>query len=145
MFRFNLGALAIAAALAAPLAASAQSAAPPAAVAPGAPVAPGVPAPGMHRHHHRRGGLMRAMRGLNLSPDQQQQIAGILKSARDARKNQTAPLDPQTRRANMMAMRRQIDGVLTDAQREQLATNLKNMRHMHKDGDAQRPQAPAPQ
>jgi Spy/CpxP family protein refolding chaperone len=137
VFRFNLGALALAAALVAPLAASAQTAPPPAA-------APGAPAPGTHHHHHR-GGMMHALRALNLSDAQKTQIAGIMKSARDAHKNQTTPPDSQTRRANMMAMRQQIDSVLTDTQRAQLTQTLKAQRHMHKDGGAQRPQAPASQ
>ena len=56
------------------------------------------------------------MRGLNLSDAQRQQIAGIMKNARA--RNQDA--DPQTRRANALALRTQIEGVLTDAQRTEL-------------------------
>ncbi len=142
MFRLQLGALALAAALAAPLAASAQTAPVPGpdAAAP----APGAAAPMQRHHHHRHGGLARAMRGLNLSPDQKTKIAAILKSARDARRTAGTAPDPQTRKANMLALRQQIDGVLTDTQRAQLSANLKANRHMHQDGQSPRPpQAPA--
>ena len=129
MFRLSLGALALAAALVTPLAASAQTApvAPP--VGPGA---AGANAPMARHHHHRQNGYMRAMRGLNLSDAQKQQIAGIMKSAHAARKSAAAggtPVDPQTRRANMLALRQQIDGVLSDTQRAQLHANLKAQRH----------------
>ena len=142
MFRFNLVSLALVAALAAPLAASAQTApapAPPAAAPPGA---SGVQP---HHRHHRRG-LAHALRSLNLTDAQKQQIAGIMKSARAARMaNAGTPPDPQTRRANMQALRAQIDGVLTDTQRAQLADTLKRERHMHDDGGAPRPPAATPQ
>jgi Spy/CpxP family protein refolding chaperone len=63
---------------------------------------------------------MHAMRGLDLSAAQKQQIATIMKSAHGA--NKTA--DPQTRRANALALHKQIEGVLTDSQRTQLHAKL---------------------
>jgi Spy/CpxP family protein refolding chaperone len=63
---------------------------------------------------------MHAVRGLGLSDAQKQQVAGIMKSWRDANKN----ADPQTRRASVPALHQQIEGVLTDSQRSQLHTNL---------------------
>ena len=115
MFRHHLGALALVAAFALPLAASAQTV-----PAPGAAVAaPAAPAAAPHHRHHRNP-YMRAMRGLNLSDAQKQQISGILKSAHGQNKG----ADPQTRRANMQALHQQIEGVLTDAQRSQLHANL---------------------
>ena len=135
MFRLNLGAFAFVAALAAPLAASAQPAPIPSAVEP----AVGAPA-GSHsgpRGHHRRG-FAHALRGLNLSDAQKQQISGFMKAART--NMQTAKTaDLQTRRANMAALRRQIDGVLTPDQRVQLETNLARER-----GTMQRDHGPAP-
>jgi Spy/CpxP family protein refolding chaperone len=113
VFRHHLGALALLAAFATPLVACAQTAP---AAAPGASAAPQT----QQRPHHRRNGYMRAMRNLNLSDAQKQQIAGIVKSARASAKG----ADPQTRRANALAMRKQIEGVLTDAQRAQLQAQL---------------------
>lgn len=138
MFQRHLGALALVAALVAPLAASAQSnpVPAPAVAAPGAPGAPS------HHRHHRRHGFMQAMRGLDLSDAQKQQLAGIFKSARDKRQQVAAGTkpDPATRRANMQAMRAQIDAILTDTQRAKLADNLKRDRHM-KHGEGRTPQS----
>ena len=64
------------------------------------------------------------MQSLNLSAAQKQQVAGFLKSTRAANKG----ADPQTRRANMLAMRKQIDSVLSDAQRSQLRASLSRSR-----------------
>jgi Spy/CpxP family protein refolding chaperone len=100
------------AAFALPLGASAQVVPAPGAAAP----AP----PAQHQRHHRHNRYLHAMRSLHLSDAQKQQIAGFLKSARAADKG----ADPQTRRANMLAMRKQIDGVLSDDQRSQLRANL---------------------
>ncbi len=87
---------------------------------------------------------MHAMRGLNLTDAQKQKLAGIFKSARAAHQQTagTAP-DPAARRASMLAMRTQIDAILTDTQRAKLADNLKRGRHM-KPGEA-RPAQSAPQ
>ena len=81
---------------------------------------------------------MHAMRELGLSPAQRQQIAGIMKNARAAGTN----ADPQTRRANRVAMRQQIESVLTPDQRNQLHAKLAQARsRMKTNGPAQ--QAPA--
>jgi Spy/CpxP family protein refolding chaperone len=62
------------------------------------------------------------MRGLHLSPAQQQQIAGIMKSSR-------------------AAQRQQIDGVLTPDQRTQMRANLAQHRRPTK-SNGHAPQAP---
>jgi Spy/CpxP family protein refolding chaperone len=81
---------------------------------------------------------MRAMRGLGLSAAQRQQIVSIMKNSRAANKS----ADPQTRRANRLAMRQQIDGVLTPDQRTQFHAKLAQARsHVKPNGPA--PQAPA--
>lgn len=116
MFRHHLGALALLAAFVLPLAASAQALPAPGAAAP----AP----PAQHQRHHRQNPYLHAMRNLNLSAAQKQQVAGFMKSTREANKG----ADPQTRRANMLAMRKQIDSVLSDAQRSQLRANLARSR-----------------
>lgn len=113
MVRHHLGTLALLAAFAMPLAASAQTFPNPGAAGP-APSAQQPP------HHHHRNPYMRAMRGLGLSAAQRQQIAGIMKASRAASKG----ADPQTRRANRLAMRQQIDGVLTPDQRTQFHAKL---------------------
>ena len=113
MSRHHLGALALLAAVSLPLVACAQQSGP----APGA-SAPAPPA--QQQRHHRRNPYMSALRTLNLTDAQKQQIAGFMRSARTA--NQSA--DPQTRRANMLALRKQIDGVLNDDQRSQLQASL---------------------
>ncbi len=125
MFRHQLGALALIAAFAFPLAASAQNA-----PAPGAPAAPAAQSHHHrhHRHHHNR--YMHAMRGLNLSDAQRQQIAGIVKGVR----SQNEGADRQTRRANMKALRAQIEGVLTSDQRNQLHANLAESRRTKPNG-----------
>jgi len=126
VFRNRLGVFALLAAFALPLAASAQTV-----PAPGA----ATPVPAMHRHHRHHNPYMHAVRGLQLSDAQKQQIAGIMKSARGENKN----ADPQTRRANVRALHQQIEGVLTDDQRSQLHAKLSEARqHMA------RPGAPAP-
>lgn len=128
MFRHHLGALAVFAAFVLPLAASAQTV-----PAPGA----ATPAPAVRQHHrHHRNAYMHAIRELQLSDAQKQQIADIVKSARGSNKN----ADPQTRRANAQALHRQIEGVLTDAQRSELRAKLAQARQR-----MARPSAPAPQ
>ena len=97
MVRHHLGALALLAAFAMPLAASAQTFP----SAPGA-AAPSARVPGAAQQRHRRGDpMMHAMRRLNLSDAQKQQIAGMMKT-------------------NRLALRKQIEGVLTPDQRTQL-------------------------
>lgn len=112
MFRHHIGALALLAAFALPLVASAQTVPAPGAAAP----AP----PAQHQRHHHHNSFLHAMGSLKLSDAQKQQIAGFLKSTRAANKG----ADRQTRRANMLAMRKQIDSVLSDDQRSQLRANL---------------------
>jgi Spy/CpxP family protein refolding chaperone len=121
VFRNQLGALALAAAFMLPLAATAQTVPPPGAAAPPA-AQQGQQRPNHRRH--RRSPYLHAMRGLHLSDAQRQQIAGILKSSRAASKG----ADAQTRRANMQAMRRQIDGILTPDQRTQLQAKVAQAR-----------------
>ena len=130
MFRHRLGALALAAAFAFPLAASAQTAPAPGVMPPPAAPQSQPQQPSQQPRHHHRNRFMHAMRGLQLSDAQKQQIAGILKNARATRAaNQAA--DPQTRRANAKALRDQIESVLTDAQRTRLHANLAaGRRHM---------------
>jgi Spy/CpxP family protein refolding chaperone len=125
--RLHLGALALLAAFAMPLAASAQT-------FPNPGAAGSAPSAQQPQHHHHRNPYMHAMRGLGLSPAQQKQIAGIMKNSRGAGKG----ADPQTRRANRLAMRQQIDGVLTPDQRTRFHAKLAQARHM-------KPNAPAPQ
>ncbi len=101
-----------------PAVASAQTAP----AAPGAPPAASAPAntaPGsVPRHHHNR--YMRAVRSLNLSDAQKQQIRGFVQAMRTANQN----ADPVTKRANAKQLRAQIDGVLTPDQRTQLRAAL---------------------
>jgi Spy/CpxP family protein refolding chaperone len=130
VLRLSLGALALVAALAVPFAASAQSAPPP---------APGQAAPPAGAHHHHANRYMRAMRGLNLIDAQKSQIQGIMKSTRQANLNNGQPVDPQTRRQNMIAMRQQIDHVLSDTQRAQLHATLRAQRRTAP-GTEQQPQ-----
>lgn len=136
MFRLNFGSFALVAALAVPLAASAQTTPVP---------ATGIPAVGLpagqheaHRNHHHHKSFAHALRGLNLSDAQKQQISVIMKTARAKTPNGTTA-DPQARRANMLEVRRQIDGVLTPAQRAQLKANLSRERQ-----EMKRDRAPAP-
>jgi len=121
VFRHHLGALALLAAFALPLAASAQTVPAPGAAA---------PAPAVHQHQHRnhhRNRYMHAMRGLGLSDAQKQQIAGIMKSAH---------------RANVRALHQQIEGILTDTQRNQLHAKLAQGRQRGVNPNRPGPQAP---
>jgi len=100
--------LALAATISAPLAAAAQTSSSP------VPSASAAPLTGHHRHHHQS--FARALRSLNLSDAQKQQIATFRSQEQQA--NQHA--DAGTRRANAATMRAQIMGVLTPDQRAQL-------------------------
>ena len=132
MFRHHLGALALLAAFAtAARRISANRSRP---RRPGGAAAPAPPQ--QQRHHRHRNRYMHAMRSLNLSDAQKQQIAGIMKNARAANKN----ADPQTRRANRLALRQQIDGVLTPDQRTQLHAKLAQRAQQ-----CVKPNGPAPQ
>jgi len=138
VFRNHLGAFALAAVCVLPLAASAQTAPNPGVAAPPAAAHPG-PQQGHHRHH-RRSPYLSAMRGLQLSDAQKQQIAGILKNSRTANKG----IDQKTRRANMQAMRQQIEGVLTPDQRTQLHAKIAQAQRHFAHPNGQPPQ-PRPQ
>lgn len=116
MFRHSLGVIALIAAVGTPFVASAQTV-----PTPGQQpyVRPGVTAPqqGPQAHRRRAGDpFMRAMRGLNLSDQQRQQILADMRSSREA-------------------LRKQIDGVLTDQQRAQLRANLSQQRRAGAGGD----------
>jgi len=99
------------AALALPSASFAQLNAPPAS-----------PAGAQHgaRHH---GGFMRAMRGLNLSADQQFKIMTLVTAFHQAHPK-GSPRDPQAAKA----LHDQIRGILTPAQQAQLKTNIQTAR-----------------
>jgi len=109
-----IAAAALAASVSLPLAALAQTPA-------GPPPAAGAPA---QAGHHRGGHFMHALRSLNLSPDQKQQILSRRKDLQAANQN----ADPQTRRANVQQFRSQVDGILTPSQRQQFHTQLRNER-----------------
>jgi len=140
VFRNHLGAFALAAVCALPLAASAQTAPNPGVAAPPHAAQPHAAQPGargaQHRRHHRNP-YMHAMRGLKLSDAQRQQIAGILKNSRTATKG----TDPKTRRANMQALRQQIEGVLTPDQRTQLHAKVAQARRHFAQPNGQTPPA----
>jgi len=110
---------ALASAIALPTAAFAQT-------APGVPPpGPGVTNPagpgaqfGARRHH--RNHFMHALRSLNLSDAQRSQIRDLIRQTRVANQN----ADPQTRRANMVAMRQHLDALLTPDQRTRLHAAL---------------------
>lgn len=124
MFKSRLAAALLAAAVALPISALAQ----PAPAAPPAGVAPTLP---NGQHAHRGSRYMRAMRTLDLSDAQKQQIRSIMQNARQSNQNVT---DPAQRRANMEKVHAQIEAVLTPQQRTQLRDEL-----------AKQPQATAPQ
>lgn len=117
MFRNHLGAFALAALCALPLAASAQTAPNPGIGAPPA------AQPGAQHRAHRGSPYLRAMRGLHLSDAQRQQIAGI-------------------QRADMQAMRRQIEGILTPDQRTQLHAKVAQAHRHFAQPNGQARQAP---
>lgn len=115
MFSIRLfGIAALAAGLAVPAAAFAQQ----------APPAPGVAQPGMHHHHNK---FRSALRGVNLSAGQKTQIDQIYAQARGQNKN----ADQATRKANRARVRQQVEGVLTQAQRDQLHAAMRQERGRH--------------
>jgi Spy/CpxP family protein refolding chaperone len=119
--RFISG-VALVSALAVPALALAQQAPPPGAPAPAASAAP-------HHHGHRHhSAYMRALRSLNLSDAQKQQIKAAFQQSRQANQN----ADPATHKANSEKLHAQIDGILTPAQRTQLQTTLKQERNQQK-------------
>jgi Spy/CpxP family protein refolding chaperone len=127
-----LGAAALALALAVPTAVFAQQA--PAAPAAG-PVPLTSPVPGAR--HHGGGAYMRALRALDLSAAQKQQITSAVQQTRQANQN----ADPATRKANRTKLQAQIDAILTPTQRTQLQTTLQQQRQQR---EAQSPAGGAP-
>lgn len=111
-----VAALSVAAMLVAPAAAFAQA-------APGAVPSPGAAAPA-HKHYHGSP-YLHALRSLDLSDSQRQQIRSLMQAARSSA---AATTDRATRRANAQKLRAQIDQVLTPAQRTQLQSALQNAR-----------------
>jgi Spy/CpxP family protein refolding chaperone len=92
--------------------------------APGA-VYPTPPARGArHGHHGHHNGLRAALRQLNLSSTQQQQIDQALARTKDANRN----ADRATRKANVQKLRADVDAILTPAQRTQLQAAMRRMR-----------------
>jgi Spy/CpxP family protein refolding chaperone len=95
---------------------------PVAALAQAAPTVPAPPpagasAPGIApAHHHHGPRYLAALRRLDLTPDQKQQIAGYVRQMRAAE------------RANAQRLHQQLDGVLTPDQRTQLQSSLQQTR-----------------
>jgi Spy/CpxP family protein refolding chaperone len=97
------------------------------------------PAPAMHhhRHHHHHDAFSQALRGVNLTPAQQQQIAGF----RDQTKKANATADSATREANNSKLHDQIMSVLTPDQKARVSAQMQAAPHMrYPEGHAQ----PAP-
>ena len=84
-------------------------------------------------HHH--GGMMRMLRGVNLTDQQKTQLQNMMQQYRQAHPKGSTP-DPQARKA----LHQQMMSVLTPAQQAQVKQNMQQMRAMHKDRD----DAPAP-
>jgi Spy/CpxP family protein refolding chaperone len=84
------------------------------AVAQTAPPPAGAPGPGGGHGNQR---FAKMLMSLNLSDDQQNQIRGIMKAARDQNKSLT---DVQAKRDNMRAAFTKVEAVLTPAQRTKL-------------------------
>lgn len=82
------------------------------------------PSPAPAQGHRRFGQILLS---LNLSDQEKAQIRAIVQSAR--RQSQNA--DRETRRANMQAAFKKIDGLLTPAQRRQLHAKLDALRKEH--------------
>lgn len=122
--------LAFIAALTAPLAAGAQTTPPP------APAASAAPTGSHYVHRHHRPAFWHALRGLNLTSAQQQQIAGF----RDAANKANLNADPATRRANGEKLHDQVMAILTPDQKTQLQAQL---HRRHTMGESMQP-APVP-
>ena len=116
-------AAALSAAVVVPTAALAQDAPPPG--PPNGP--PAMSAPARPHGHHRHNRFMHALRSLNLSDAQRAQIRDAVRQTRQANQN----ADPQTRRANIHAMRQQVEALLTPAQRAQFHAALRRQHGMH--------------
>jgi Spy/CpxP family protein refolding chaperone len=133
MFIPRLAAAVLGAALSVPAAAFAQQAPYPAATAPAYPGG----APAGRRHHQNR--FRAALRGLNLSQAQRQQIDQAFARTKAANHN----ADRTTRRANMQKLRSDVEAILTPAQRTQLQAALRKSRGQRRGGPFATPY-PAP-
>jgi Spy/CpxP family protein refolding chaperone len=121
-------AVALIALLAGPLAAGAQTPPPP------GPASSPAPATTRHHHHRHHDAFSRALRGVNLTPAQQQQIAGF----RDQTKKANVNADPATRKANETKLHDQIMGVLTPDQKAQVSAQMQAAPHLrYPEGQAQ--------
>jgi Spy/CpxP family protein refolding chaperone len=125
MFSRRLAAAVLGAALSVPAAALAQQTPFPSATAPAYPAAG--PRAGHHHHNNR---FRAALRGLNLSAAQQQQIDQAFARTKTANRN----ADRATRRANMQKLRSDVETILTPAQRAQLQTQLRKSRGQRRGG-----------
>jgi len=126
-----LPAIALIAALCSPLGASAQTApAPVPSAAPAAPAEPAASAEHSRRHHES---LWHALRAVNLTAAQKQQVATF----RDEQRQANANADRATRQANNAKMRAQIMSILTADQKAQLTAELhRARRRAHPDNAA---------
>lgn len=115
--------LACAAAIGTPLALRAQSQS----VAQTAPT-PGAMSGAHHGHHNP---LLKALKGLNLSDQQRQQIQGYVSATKTADANAT----PDQQRADRKKLREEIFSVLTPAQQAQLKATLKAQRQEHQESE----------
>ena len=123
-------------ALAATLAGSAAAGAQTTTASP-APAASGAPAMGHHHHRHHHQSLAHALRSLNLTDAQKQQVATFASQERQANTN----ADPATRHANAGKFHDQVMGILTPDQKTQLQAA---MRQRHGTNGESRPDSGAP-
>jgi Spy/CpxP family protein refolding chaperone len=125
--------LAFIALLAGPLAAGAQTPPPP------GPAGSPAPMTGHYHRHHRHDSLAKALRSVNLTPAQQQQIATF----RDQTKKANANADEPTRKANAAKLRDEIMSVLTPDQKAQVTAQMQAAKHAP-DAASQPSPAPSP-
>jgi Spy/CpxP family protein refolding chaperone len=97
--------------------------------------APAQTVPHQHHHHHRQS-LLHALRAVNMTDAQKQQVAAFHDQEQKANANADAP----TRQANAATMRRQIMGILTPDQKAQLTAGM----HKNKAPNAMPMPNPAP-
>jgi Spy/CpxP family protein refolding chaperone len=81
--------------------------------------------------HHRHNPLLKALEGLNLTPQQRTQIQGYVAAAKQA--DAGADATPDQHRADRQKLRAEIMGVLTPAQQAQLTATLKAQRKEHQE------------
>jgi Spy/CpxP family protein refolding chaperone len=95
---------------------------------------------GQGQRHHGGFGFMRAMRGLNLSAQQQSQIQQLVQQYRQAHPKGSTP-DPQSRKD----LRTKVMAVLTPAQQAQLKTQMEQRKAQFGRERGNRPQpSPSP-